>query len=120
MSSTEVTPAGTLSCALYDEVIAPLGQARKAAGQQAYFPLARQPGAKSYYDEPILRVMQPSDFPFPGTADEVVDALAALWTAEGETELAAMAPRLKQIAEALREEAMQSDGSVSILCYTMF
>jgi hypothetical protein len=40
--------------------------------------------------------------------------------AEGESDLAAMAPRLKEIAEALSQEARQGDGTVSILCYTMF
>jgi hypothetical protein len=31
-----------------------------------------------------------------------------------------MAPRLKEIAEALKEEVVESDGNVSIFCYTMF
>jgi hypothetical protein len=31
-----------------------------------------------------------------------------------------MAPALKEIAGALRQEALEGDGSVSILCYTMF
>jgi hypothetical protein len=122
MSSTDQDRARRLAGALFDEIVAPLAEARRAAGKQAYFPLAAEPGAKSYYEEPVLRVMQPADFEFPGdgTAEGLVDALAAAWMAEGETGLAAMAPRLKEIAEALRDEAAEGDGSVSIFCYTMF
>ncbi len=122
MSSTDEEHARGLAGALFDEVIRPLAEARRVAGQQAYFPLAGDAGAKSYFEEPILGVMQPADFEFPGggTADGLVDTLSALWTAEGETGLAAMAPRLKEIAEALRQEAAEGDGTVSILCYTMF
>lgn len=122
MSSNDENRARRLAAALFDEVVTPLAQARRVAGQQAYFPLAAEPGAKSYYEEPVRRVMQPADFEFPGggTAERLVDALAASWTAEGESGLAAMAPTLKEIAQALAEEALEGDGTVSILCYTMF
>ena len=122
MSSTDEKIARTLAVNLFDEVIAPLGKARRAAGHQAYFPLAGEANADSYYEAPLLRVMQSADFEFPGggTAEGLVDALAAAWTAAGDTELAATAPQLKEIAAALREEAIEGDGSVSILCYTMF
>jgi hypothetical protein len=107
---------------LFDEVVVKLADARRSKGRQAYFPLSREAGTGSYFEEPILRTMQPSDFEFPGggTAEGLVDALAELWTRDGETSLAAMAPRLKEIAGALREEAEKGDGTVSILCYTMF
>ncbi len=102
--------------------MAPLAEQRRAAGRQAYFPLAGEPGAETYYDVPPQRVMAPADFEFPGggSAAGLVDALAAAWTAEGETALATMAPALKEIAAALNLEAEQGDGTVSILCYTMF
>jgi hypothetical protein len=66
--------------------------------------------------------MQPADFEFPGggSAAGLIDALTAYWAAQGETQLAAMAPRLHEIAEALRDEAAEGDGTVSVLCYTMF
>jgi len=66
--------------------------------------------------------MCPSDFEFPGggSAEGLIDAIAAAWLAEGATELAQMAARLKEIAAAVREEANVDDGSVSIFCYTMF
>jgi hypothetical protein len=122
MSSTDVDRARALAGTLFDEVVAPLAEARKSAGQKAYFPFAPEAGAKSYFVEPILRKMSHADFEFPGggTAEGLVDALAALWTAEGEMALAAMAPMLKEIAAALKDEAAEGDGSVSILCYTMF
>jgi hypothetical protein len=31
-----------------------------------------------------------------------------------------MAPRLKQLADALGDEAAENDGKVDILCYTLF
>src|SRR5215470_12980406 len=92
MNSTDEDRARTLAGALFDEVVAPLAEARKAAGKQAYFPLAGSPGAKSYFEEPILRSMAPADFEFPGggTTEGLVEALAELWTSEGEMALAAM------------------------------
>jgi hypothetical protein len=122
MSSTNDARVRALASALYDEVVIPLAEARKAAGKQEYFPLARATNAESYYQQPIRRVMKPADFEFPGdgTAEGLIDALAAAWAAEGETVLASMAPQLKQIAETLKAEAADGDGSVSIFCYTMF
>ena len=122
MSSTDTDRARQLAGALFDEAVKPLADARKAAGEQPYFPTIPEAGAKSYFTQPALRVMQSGDFEFPGggTAEGLIDALAAYWTAQGESGLAAMTPKLKEIAEALREEAAEGDGSVSILCYTMF
>lgn len=122
MSSTDEDRVRTLAGALYDEVVVPLAEARRAAGKQPYFPLGGEPGAESYHVRPLARAMEPADFEFPGggTAEGLIDALAAYWAAAGEPGLAAMAPRLKEIAELLREEAAESDGDVSILCYTMF
>jgi hypothetical protein len=111
-----------LASDLFDKAVAPLAQARKSAGEQSYFPLHGEANTISYYDEPLLNTMSAADFEFPGGGSAVglIDALAALWTVEGETSLASMAPRLKEIALALNEEAAEGDGSVSILCYTMF
>ncbi len=122
MSSTDDDRSRRLTGALFDEVVAPLAASRRAAGMQAYFPLAGEPGAMSYYVVPTVRVMQTADFELPGggTPEGLVDALAERWTAEGETGLATMAARLKAIAEALQREVVESDGSVSIFCYTMF
>lgn len=114
--------ARQLAAELFDEVLTPLAAARQQAGRQAYFPLAGEPGAGSYYVEPVQAVMRPADFEFPGggSAEGLVEALAAWWTAGGDAELAATAPQLKEIAAALEEQVLESDGSVSIFCYTMF
>ena len=122
MSSTDDNRARRLAAALFDAVVIPLAQSRRAAGEQAYFPLSAEGDAKSYYEKPVLRLMQAADFEFPGggTAEMLIDALAASWTEQGESGLAAMAPMLKEIAAALAEETLEGDGSVSILCYTMF
>lgn len=122
MSSINDARVRALAAALYDEVVTPLAEARKAAGTQEYFSLAPETGAESYYQEPALGVMKAADFEFPGdgTAAGLIDALAAAWTADGETSLASMAPRLKEIADTLKAEAADGDGSVSIFCYTMF
>jgi hypothetical protein len=122
MNSTDENRPNQLAGALFDEVISPVGNTRATAGEQAYFPTGKDMKATTYYSEPLARVMQPADFEFPGggTVEGLVDALAAHWLAQGETELAAMAPRLKEIAEAWSNEAAAGDDSVSIFCYTMF
>lgn len=122
MKSTETNPVDQLTQALFDDMVVPLAQSIRASGRPAYFALAGEPGAASYFETPSVGVMQPSDFEFPGGGDPegLIDAIAAYWTEQGETGAAALAPRLKQIAQALREEAAESDGSVDILCYTMF
>jgi hypothetical protein len=120
MHSTEHQDrARQLAAALFDQVVAPLAAARAAAGNKTYFPMAAEQGVRSYYVDPMP---QPADFAFPGggTADGLIDALVAHWTAQGETALASMGPQLKQIATALEEQAVESDGSVNAFVYTMF
>ncbi len=53
-------------------------------------------------------------------ATELIDALVAHWTQEGEVALAAFGPRLQAIAKALGQEQAAQGDSVDILCYTMF
>jgi hypothetical protein len=66
--------------------------------------------------------MSPADFELQlgGKAEALIDALAAFWAKQGEAGLAAMAPRLKELADALGDEAAENDGKVDILCYTLF
>nr|AYM54394.1 hypothetical protein [Phaselicystis flava] len=123
MSSTDENRPADPAEALFDEVVVPLAEGRRAKGEQAYFPLGRDPGATSYYEVPARRVMAAADFEFPagGSAVGLVDALAAHWAKEGELALAEAAPRLKEIVDTLqREGGVASDGDVSVLCYTMF
>jgi hypothetical protein len=123
MSSTDPDAARKLAGQLFDEILVPLGDERHQAGRQEYFPLAGDTGAKTYYDQPLLAAMQPDDFEFPGggTVEGLVDALAASWSAQGDAALAAIAPKLKAIAEELKKEAaVEQDGNISILCYTLY
>ena len=107
---------------LFDRHIVRLANDRAAAGPQEYFPLARDPAALTYFEPAGVAVMQASDFKCPGggTAHGLIDALIALWCEQGETKLAALGPLLHEIAEAARAEAEPGDGTVDILCYTMF
>lgn len=111
-----------LAGALFDEVVVPLAKARRASGAAPYFPLQEDPNTASYFVAPSLKVMSPADFEFRvgGKAEALIDDLAAHWTRQGETGLAAMTPRLKQLADALGDEAAENDGKVDILCYTLF
>jgi hypothetical protein len=112
----------SLSGALFDKVLTPLATSRRDARSAPYFPKWREAAAESYFTRSSVSTMSAADFEFPGggTSDGLMDALVALWTAEGETELAATGPRLKAIAQALRDEAVADDGSVDIFCYTLF
>lgn len=122
MSSTEADRVRSLAGTLFDEVVVPLAKSRSESGTQPYFPLKGDSATESYFVAPVARVMGPADFEFPGggSAEGLIDALVEYWSAQGETGLVTLAPRLREIAEALREEASESDGKVSILCYTMF
>lgn len=122
MNLTEPGLAARLAGELFDQMVVPLAEARRAAGTQAYFPTGPDADAASYFVPPGTRKMQPSDFGLidDDTATGFVDALAAYWSAAGEPELAAMAPRMQQIARAVIDEAAESDGNVDVLCYTLF
>ena len=119
MSQTE---SARLSAALFDEVLAPLADERRASGATPYFPAWKDAQATTYFVSPAVTVMTPSDFEFPGggRADGLIDALDAWWRMQGDRVLADAAPRLTAIATALRHEAAHDDGSVDIFCYTLF
>lgn len=119
MSQTE---SAKLSGALFDEVLVPLAEARHAAGAAPYFPPWKDAAVSSYFVRSDVTRLTSADFEFPGGghAEGLVDALEAWWRAHGDHELAASAPRLKAIAQALRRESVQDDGSVDIFCYTLF
>lgn len=113
--------AAQLIGALFDDVVAPLAEARRARGAPPYFPLEREAGATTYLAPPRIRAMRPCDYALHGaTPDGLLDALATLWAEQGEAELAALVPRLREIARALADERAQSDGTVDVLCYTLF
>lgn len=121
LTETETDRARRLAGALFDEMVAPLTMARSEGGRADYFPTVGDGSGSSYFDEPLVAEMSPADFEFAGaTPEDLLDAMSAYWLAQGEAELAEMIPRMKEIAASLREAALADDGSVSILCYTMF
>ena len=106
---------------LFDERVAPFAQARRNAGKPPYFPLGRDENAATYFRAPERASLRPADYDLAGgTAEGVLDALAARWSEQGETELVALVPRLREVASALAKERAESDGSVDVLCYTLF
>jgi hypothetical protein len=122
MNPTETDRSVQLAGALFDEVMVPLAKSRRASGAPPFFPLREEPGRTSYFGPPSLKVMSPADFELKvgGKSEALIDALAAHWKKQGETGLVAMAPRLKELASALGDEAAENDGKVDILCYTLF
>ena len=122
MNSTDISRADELAGELFDRGLPQAAAALRASGRPAYFPLAGAAEARSYFESPCLGYEMGAVFDFPGGGEPegLVDALAAYWTAQGESGLAALAPRLKAIAAALREEAAETSADVDILCYTMF
>ena len=129
MSSTETVPqtavesrADALARSLFDEALAPAAAARRSEGRGGYFPLAFEPERVTYFERPDKTGLAPTDFDFPGggETDGLIDALVAHWASEGDPRLAALGGRLKDIANALRDEAVESDGAVDPYCYTMF
>ena len=121
MRKTDANPAA-LAGALFDELIDPLATARRTAGAEPYFALAREPGVASYFRPAEARSMTPADFEFPGAGEArgLVGAIEARWRAQGDPDLAAMAPRLAAIADALAADGAEQDGSVDVFCYTLF
>jgi hypothetical protein len=111
-----------LAGALFDEVLVPLAAEKRRAGVPAYFPVAPDPGASSYFTPSSVSSMAPADFEFPGggTPQGLIAALVDDWRAEGETVLASAGPRLTSIAAAVAAAAAKDDGSVDIFCYTLF
>lgn len=116
------TESMKLSGALFDEVLAPLAEARRAANAPPYFLPWKDETVTSYFAPSQDTRLTSTDFEFPGGgyAEGLVDALEAWWRARGDSELAAAAPRLKAIAKALHSETAHDDGSVDIFCYTLF
>ena len=122
MKQTEIASSTRASGALFDEVLIPLADARRAACAAPYFPAWHDATASTYFTPSAVRRMTPADFEFPGggTPEGLIDAVTAYWLANGDTTLAAASPRFKEIAAALRDEAVSDDGTVDIFCYTLF
>jgi len=112
-----------LAGALFDEVLEPLARARRAAGARPYFPCRADDQSDTYFEPPSpVGRMTPADFEFPGngTSAGLITQLSRHWAEEGEAELAAAAPRLVAIAEAIAVMNARATGDVDIFCYTLF
>jgi hypothetical protein len=122
MSQTESDRSEQRADALFEAVLVPLAHHRRSQGAQAYFQRWKTELAATYFVPSPVRSMTARDFEFPGdgTPAGLLDALSAIWIAEGEMELAASVPQLRLIADALRNEAARNDGEVDIFCYTLF
>ena len=108
--------------ALFDTTIAPLARKHQAANTPSYFATGPDASATSYFVPvgPATTGRQVAALPGGGHADGLIEALAAFWTERGEADLAAMAPGLHELAEAVAAERSQQSGDVDIYCYTMF
>lgn len=112
--------AADLASSLFDAVIVPLAAARRAAGHPS-FPMGPDATRDSYFELPRIHATGlDMRYPGTGTIDGFIAALIEFWRRSGEPEFAALAPRLKQIADAMKKTAQRSDGEVDIFVYTMF
>lgn len=123
MSLIEANRVDDLAHAMFDTVVAPLAERRQATGRPSHFPIRPDPSAVSYF-EPAAPVSatgaQVAAFPGGGHAIGLIDALAAFWTEQGETDLAPLVPHLRKLAVAVAAERQEQSGDVDIYCYTMF
>lgn len=122
MNLIDVKSVNALAGALFDGELVPVAEARKKTDAPDYFATTPAASALSYFSAPSLAVMTAEDFEFPGdgSATGLVKALNTYWIKNGDSELSVLTPQLAVIAEMLREEDVAGDGSVDILCYTMF
>ena len=118
MSSTK--DKELLAADFFNELLVPLAL-RERAADKSFFPLRAEAQAESYYVEPTRRVMTATDFELRAAASlaDFVKELAALWASEGHEELAALAPRLFELAEEMGEQEKQAED-VSAFMYVMF
>ena len=123
MSSTETNRVASLAEELYGRFIVRLAEEQRAAGRLACFPLHAEPGAATYLEPVTLRVMKPADFRVPGRRNGGGPCRRAIGVLDGAgqgLDLAAMIPLLHDLSSALTRNYEEGDGSVDILCYTMF
>jgi hypothetical protein len=117
---TEKKDESVTAVNFFREVLVPTAEALRSEGK-SFFPLQADPLAESYFVEPTRRVMTHADFELRAaeSLEDFVKELAALWTAEGHDELAAMAPRLLEIFVQEREQPLDED-ELSPFLYAMY
>lgn len=121
MNPTDVTTWESLASALFDEVVIPLAEARRDSGAPEYFPRGRRASDTTYFVEPGVRTVEQSLLEIRDTDPvALVDALSAMWRAQGDVDLEPLLPHLRRLATALADESTHDDGTVDPLCYTLF
>jgi hypothetical protein len=117
---TEKTAKETSSAVFFKEVLTPLASEVRRAGK-SFFPLQADAPLKSYYLEPRRPVMDPGDFELRAaeSLQDFINELVALWTSEGNGELAALAPGLAELAREIAAQD-QKEEEVSDFIYVMF
>jgi hypothetical protein len=103
--------------AAFDEVIVPLAR----AGAMDRLDFAPTPANGSYFKAPTRAGLSRDEMLAIGRSGEL-EALAALWRAQGRHELLALAPRLQAIAAQLEALTAEEDNSgvPSALIYQMY
>lgn len=121
MNLTDEPTWDELAGALFDEVIVPLAQRRRDASIAAFGSAERQVEMATYFSEPGVPSISATDFSTSwGDAGGLVEALLAHWNDQGDSDLGVLGPRFLEIARRLADEPAESDGSVDVLCYTLF
>lgn len=117
----EVKEQSQLAFDFFDEVIGPIAQRERAAGK-SFFPLGFDPEAETYFSTPVRKVMKREDFELRAadSLEKFVAELCALWTQEGNEELAAMAPRLLELARQMASRPQPEAEELSPFMYAMF
>ena len=122
MNSTEPTLSVRLAGELFDRVLIPMASARRTCVAPDHPQAGLGNGGASYLSPVSVSVMAAADFEFPGrgSADGLIEALAAFWEGSAEPELLVLTSMMRETAAALREEVVANDGTVSVFCYAMF
>ena len=118
---TEKKDKDLAAASFFNEVLVPLALEERAKGK-SFFPTHADPKAESYFVEPARRAMSRSDFELRAleSRTDFISELVALWTEEGHQELAAMAPRLEELAAEMAKHEHEEEADVSDFMYVMF
>jgi hypothetical protein len=98
----------------HSEQLVPAAERLEARGVEM-FPLRADPAQTTYY---VTR--PPAEYVFELNAEDVEGYLHARWTAEGHTELAALAPALGALSRELEQKVEEGSSDVSSFVYAMF
>ena len=117
----EIKEQSQLAFDFFDEVIGPIAERERAAGK-SFFPLGFEPEAETYFSTPARKVMTAGDFELRAadSLENFVAELSALWTQEGNEELAVMAPRLFELAREMASRPQPEAEELSPFMYAMF